>query len=118
MASDASWSGELISKLAADIFAKYDEDGDGMLQYKDYDAFCRDIYFTLELSEAEYAEQCKGLGCELSAGVDAKAFETLYTEFGRDVVADYALLFPLGHISKKYSPGLARFGILLSHLYA
>ena len=112
------WNGELVSKLAADIFDKYDDDGDGRLQHKDYDAFCRDIYFTLELSEAEYAEQCKGLGCDLSAGIDAKAFETLYSDHGRDVVADYALIFPIDQFRKKYSPGLMRFGVLLSHLYA
>ena len=115
---DVTWDSDLVRRLSAEIFSKYDGDGDGLLQHKDYESFCVDIWYSLELSGAEYAEQCKGLGCELSVGIDVVAFEALYTEFGRDAVADYALLFPSSEFKKRHSSQLMRFGVLMSHLYA
>ena len=105
---------------------------------QDYEKFCIDVYFSIELNAAEWAEQCQGLGCDMSQGVDFEAFESLFLEYGarsapaasdpsiclqdslslslslsdnrksppptsrgawlgagRDVVADFTLIFPL-----------------------
>ena len=53
------------------------------LAAQDYEAYCVDIFFCTEMNAAEWAEQCQGLGCELSAGVDQPAFESLFLEYGR-----------------------------------
>ena len=53
------------------------------LAAQDYEAYCIDIFFCTEMNAAEWAEQCQGLGCELSAGVDQPAFESLFLEYGR-----------------------------------
>ena len=57
------------------------------LAAQDYEAYCIDIFFCTEMNAAEWAEQCQGLGCELSAGVDQPAFESLFLEYGRYVPA-------------------------------
>ena len=49
---------------------------------QDYEAFCIDVYFCLELNAAEWAEQCQGLGCDMSQGIDFDAFESLFLEYG------------------------------------
>ena len=98
-----------------EIFARYDCDG-WIFATSRLRRLCKDIL--LRSYEAEYAEQCKGLGCELERGIDAAAFETLYTEHGRDVVADYTLIFPSSKLRERHSAPLARFGVLLSHIYA
>jgi hypothetical protein len=38
--------------------------------------------------------------------------------YGRDVVADFTLIFPLTEFRKMHGKSLMRFGLLLSHLYA
>jgi hypothetical protein len=50
--------------------------------FQDYEAFCIDVYFSTELNAAEWAEQCQGLGCDMSQGVDFEAFESLFREYG------------------------------------
>ena len=143
------------------------------------------MYFSTELNAAEWAEQCQGLGCDMSQGVDFEAFKSLFLEYGarsrllhqisasacksvlslslsddqrsphqqpearvcetgRDVVADFTLIFPLvssKHVvlggvgccvhllthslsppqtefRQRHGKSLMRFGLLLSHLYA
>ena len=70
------------------------------------------------MTAAEWAEQCQGLGCDMNQGVDFAAFESLFLEYGRDVVADFTLIFPLTDFRKMHGKSLMRFGLLLSHLYA
>ena len=40
------------------------------------------MYFSTELNAAEWAEQCQGLGCDMSQGVSFAAFESLFLEYG------------------------------------
>ena len=76
------WPDGLVRKLAAEIFKRYST-SDALLTHRDYEKYCRDIYFCLELSPEEWNEQCDGLGALPSKGVGFEDFVKLYTDFGR-----------------------------------
>ena len=50
------WSAELVQKMGREIFRRYDADADGFLDRREYEQYCKDIYFCLELSVDEWNE--------------------------------------------------------------
>jgi hypothetical protein len=112
------WPTNVIGQLSCSIFGKYDVHGAGVLRQKEYEAYCIDVYFCLELSNDEWNEQCNGLGVKPSEGIDFATFTQLYSDFGRDVVADSVLIFKAADFKAAHGTSLLRMGLLLSHVFA
>ena len=50
------WPDELVQRLSREVFGRYDSNANGVLSHHEYEQYCKDIYFCLELSMDEWRE--------------------------------------------------------------